>query len=67
MFVYYERRRKNVLVNFIRVDDTLLCGKRDAINESKTKVKEQFNIKELRQLKNTWVSGTNGSWIKEEK
>jgi len=38
---------KLVMVNFIHVDDSLLCGRQEAINLFKEKVKEQFNIKEL--------------------
>jgi len=42
-----------VLVSFIHVDDTMLCGKKGAISKFKTKVKEQFNMKaaELGQLR----------------
>ena len=43
---------KTVMVSFIHVDDSMLCGKQEAINVFKEKVKERFNIKELGQLKN---------------
>ena len=39
------------MVSFIHVDDSMLCGKQEAINLFKEKVKERFNIKELGQLK----------------
>ena len=42
---------KTVMVSFIHVDDSMLCGKQEAINVFKEKVKERFNIKELGQLK----------------
>jgi len=45
----------------------MLCGKRQAINEFKTKVEEQFNIKELGQLKNTFSSSIHGNLDREEK
>ena len=55
-----------VIISFIHVDDTMLCGKKEAVNIFKTKVKEWFNIKELGQLRKhlgiwyTWKTDQGG-------
>jgi len=61
-----KEEEKLVLVSFIHVDDTMLCGKKEAVHNFKTKVKERFNIKELGQLKKhlgiwyTWKKDQGG-------
>jgi len=50
VFVLKENE-KTQMIALIHVDDTILCGKKTAINVFKEKVKERFNIKELDQLK----------------
>jgi len=55
---------KLVLVSFIHVDDTMLCGKKEAVHEFKIKVKEGFNIKEFGQLEKHL--GTWYTWKKDQ-
>jgi len=59
VFVMKENDKPQ-MVALIHVDDTMLCGKKKAIEFFKEKVKERFNIKELGQLKKhlgVWYCG----------
>jgi len=51
MCAHNEGIKKIVMVSFLHVDDTMQCGKKKAISKFKTKVTEQFSIKELGQLR----------------
>ena len=73
--IFYRKDKETgelMLILSVHVDDVIVAGKSEYVEELKTKVKERFNITDLGQLKKhlgvnyEWGTDENGDFVKAE-